>query len=126
MIHALGLPDDLLRTIAIVGLILFGLALAIPLVGDRIEAWLQRIAPAVRCTGREINLQPNTAALQAQVLRTLLLRRSMSMVRSSASMRIRSALGQGRTNDPLPGEADVHAVPSESLPCQAVVGNNDD
>ncbi len=33
---------------------------------------LQRIAPAVRCTGREINMQPNTAALQAQVLRTLL------------------------------------------------------
>src|SRR4051812_40169617 len=46
VIHALGLPDDLLRTIAIVGLILFGLALAIPPVGDRLEAWLQRIAPA--------------------------------------------------------------------------------
>src|SRR5947208_5860194 len=45
VIHALGLPDDLLRTVAIVGLILFGLALAIPPVGDRIEAWLQRIAP---------------------------------------------------------------------------------
>jgi cytochrome c biogenesis protein CcdA/thiol-disulfide isomerase/thioredoxin len=45
VIHALGLPDDLLRTIAIVGLILFGLALAIPPVGDRLEAWLQRIAP---------------------------------------------------------------------------------
>jgi cytochrome c biogenesis protein CcdA/thiol-disulfide isomerase/thioredoxin len=46
VIHALGLPDDLLRTIAIVGLILFGLALAIPPIGDRLEAWLQRIAPA--------------------------------------------------------------------------------
>src|SRR3954462_13914852 len=45
VIHALGLPDDLLRTIAIVGLILFGLALAIPPIGDRLEAWLQRIAP---------------------------------------------------------------------------------
>src|SRR3954451_6856399 len=45
VIHALGLPDDLLRTIAIVGLILFGLALVIPPVGDRLEAWLQRIAP---------------------------------------------------------------------------------
>jgi ABC-2 type transport system ATP-binding protein len=33
---------------------------------------LQRFSPAVRCTGREINLQPNTAALQAQVLRALL------------------------------------------------------
>jgi cytochrome c biogenesis protein CcdA/thiol-disulfide isomerase/thioredoxin len=46
VIHALGLPDDLLRTVAIVGLILFGLALAIPPIGDRLEAWLQRIAPA--------------------------------------------------------------------------------
>src|SRR3954451_9931191 len=46
VIQALGLPDDLLRTIAIIGLILFGLALAIPPVGDRLEAWLQRIAPA--------------------------------------------------------------------------------
>src|SRR3954451_8075764 len=44
-IHALGLPNDLLRTVAIVGLILFGLALVIPPVGDRLEAWLQRIAP---------------------------------------------------------------------------------
>ena len=46
LIHALGLPNDLLRTIAIVGLILFGLALAIPPVGDRLEAWLQRLVPA--------------------------------------------------------------------------------
>jgi cytochrome c biogenesis protein CcdA/thiol-disulfide isomerase/thioredoxin len=45
VIHALGLPDDLLRTVAIVGLILFGVALAIPPVGGRIEAWLQRIVP---------------------------------------------------------------------------------
>jgi len=33
---------------------------------------LQRLAPAVRCNGREISLQPNSPALQAQVLRTLL------------------------------------------------------
>jgi len=33
---------------------------------------LQRIGPAVRCNGREISLRPNTAALQAQVLRALL------------------------------------------------------
>ena len=46
VIQALGLPNDFLRTVAIVGLILFGLALAIPPVGDRLEAWLQRIAPA--------------------------------------------------------------------------------
>src|SRR4051812_7991876 len=46
VIHALGLPNALLRTVAIVGLILFGVALAIPPIGDRLEAWLQRIAPA--------------------------------------------------------------------------------
>ncbi|MEA2430085.1 MAG: hypothetical protein QOI19_558 [Thermoleophilaceae bacterium] len=46
VIHALGLPNDLLRSIAIVGLILFGLALAVPPVGDRLEAWLQRLVPA--------------------------------------------------------------------------------
>src|SRR5213078_4185117 len=53
VIHWLGLPDDLLRTIAIVGLILFGIALAIPPIGDRLEAWLQRIVPvgAVRRGG---------------------------------------------------------------------------
>ena len=33
---------------------------------------LQRLAPAVRCNGRAIVLHPNTPALQAQVLRTLL------------------------------------------------------
>src|SRR5215210_1353746 len=43
VIHALGLPNDLLRNIAIAGLIGFGLALAVPPVGDRLEAWLSRI-----------------------------------------------------------------------------------
>jgi ABC-2 type transport system ATP-binding protein len=37
-----------------------------------LAARLQRITTAVRCTGREISLQPNTPALQAQVLRALL------------------------------------------------------
>src|SRR3954468_3520660 len=46
VIHWLGLPNDLLRNIAIVGLICFGIALAVPPIGDRLEAWLQRIAPA--------------------------------------------------------------------------------
>ena len=43
VIQALGLPDGLLRTIAIAGLIGFGVALAIPAVGDRIEARLTRL-----------------------------------------------------------------------------------
>src|SRR3982751_5448953 len=46
VIDALGLPDDLLRNIAIAGLIAFGVALAVPTVGDRLEAWLSRIAPS--------------------------------------------------------------------------------
>jgi ABC-2 type transport system ATP-binding protein len=33
---------------------------------------LQRLAPAVRCQGREISLRPNSPELQARVLRTLL------------------------------------------------------
>jgi cytochrome c biogenesis protein CcdA/thiol-disulfide isomerase/thioredoxin len=46
VIHWLGLPNDLLRKVAIVGLILFGIALAVPPLGDRLEAWLSRIVPA--------------------------------------------------------------------------------
>ena len=37
-----------------------------------VAARLQQISPAVQCNGREISLQPNTPALQAQVLRILL------------------------------------------------------
>jgi cytochrome c biogenesis protein CcdA/thiol-disulfide isomerase/thioredoxin len=51
VIQALGLPDDLLRKVAIAGLILFGVALAVPPIGDRIEAWLSRLVPA-RASGR--------------------------------------------------------------------------
>src|SRR3954469_6493180 len=46
IIHALGLPDDLLRNIAIAGLIGFGIALAVPALGARLEAWLSRLVPA--------------------------------------------------------------------------------
>src|SRR3954449_9544048 len=48
VIHALGLPDDLLRKLAIAGLIGFGVALAIPAIGDRIEAGLSRLVRARR------------------------------------------------------------------------------
>src|SRR6478609_6401501 len=44
VISALGLPDDLLRTLAIVVLIGFGVTLMIPPLADRIEAWLSRFA----------------------------------------------------------------------------------
>ncbi len=43
LIEALGLPDDIQRTIAIVVLLGFGLALMIPPVGDRLEAWISRV-----------------------------------------------------------------------------------
>ncbi len=45
LISALGLPDDLLREIAIVVLICFGASLMIPPLGDRLEALISRIAP---------------------------------------------------------------------------------
>jgi cytochrome c biogenesis protein CcdA/thiol-disulfide isomerase/thioredoxin len=44
LISALGLPDDLLRTIAIVVLIVFGVTLMVPPLGDRVEAWLSRFS----------------------------------------------------------------------------------
>src|SRR3954447_20998743 len=45
VIAALGLPDDFVRTLAIVTLLGFGICLLIPSLGDRIEAFGSRIAP---------------------------------------------------------------------------------
>ncbi len=45
VISALGLPDSLLRTLAIVALIVFGVSLAVPWLGDRLEARLSRLGP---------------------------------------------------------------------------------
>jgi cytochrome c biogenesis protein CcdA/thiol-disulfide isomerase/thioredoxin len=45
VIDALGLPDDFVRTLAIVTLLAFGVSLLIPGLGDRIEAFGSRIAP---------------------------------------------------------------------------------
>jgi cytochrome c biogenesis protein CcdA/thiol-disulfide isomerase/thioredoxin len=53
VIDALGLPDDIARTLAIVVLAVFGISLLVPSIGDRIEAWLSRIAPAPARTGGE-------------------------------------------------------------------------
>jgi cytochrome c biogenesis protein CcdA/thiol-disulfide isomerase/thioredoxin len=44
VISALGLPDDLLRMLAIVVLIVFGVTLMIPPLAARLEAWLSRFA----------------------------------------------------------------------------------
>src|SRR5438105_1812123 len=51
VIHALGLPDGLLRTLAIVALILFGVALVVPAIAARLEARLSALA--ARRGGRE-------------------------------------------------------------------------
>jgi cytochrome c biogenesis protein CcdA/thiol-disulfide isomerase/thioredoxin len=48
VLSALGLPNGLLRTLAIAVLIAFGVALLVPLLGDRLEAWLSRIASQPR------------------------------------------------------------------------------
>src|SRR5436305_14379513 len=48
LIHALGLPNDLLRDLAIAGLLAFGIALVVPAVGDRMAARPQRVAPEPR------------------------------------------------------------------------------
>ena len=45
VIDVLGLPDDLVRTLAIVTLFGFGITLLVPGLGDRIEAFGSRIAP---------------------------------------------------------------------------------
>ncbi|MET0957923.1 MAG: cytochrome c biogenesis protein CcdA, partial [Solirubrobacterales bacterium] len=45
VIDALGLPNDLLRNLAIATLLVFGITLLIPGLGDRIEAFGSRIAP---------------------------------------------------------------------------------
>jgi cytochrome c biogenesis protein CcdA/thiol-disulfide isomerase/thioredoxin len=46
VIDALGLPGDLLRNLAIVVLLGFGISLLVPSVSARIEAWVSRVAPA--------------------------------------------------------------------------------
>ena len=53
VISAFGLPDELLRTLAIAALIGFGLSLMVPWLGDRLEARLSRIGPASRLAGAQ-------------------------------------------------------------------------
>jgi cytochrome c biogenesis protein CcdA/thiol-disulfide isomerase/thioredoxin len=51
VIDALGLPDDLLRNLAIVALFGFGLTLLMPPVAARLEAWISRLVPQARNRG---------------------------------------------------------------------------
>jgi cytochrome c biogenesis protein CcdA/thiol-disulfide isomerase/thioredoxin len=54
VIDALGLPDDLLRNVAIGVLVAFGIALVVPGVAARVETALSRLAPrrTIRATGQ--------------------------------------------------------------------------
>ncbi len=45
VIALLGLPNDLVRTLAIVTLLVFGLLLLAPPLADRVEAWISRVVP---------------------------------------------------------------------------------
>jgi cytochrome c biogenesis protein CcdA/thiol-disulfide isomerase/thioredoxin len=45
VIDALGLPDDLVRWLAIGTLFVFGVVLLVPALADRVEAWVSRLAP---------------------------------------------------------------------------------
>src|SRR5215211_7141351 len=45
VIDALGLPDDLLRTVAIATLFAFGLLLLVPSLAARVEAWVSALVP---------------------------------------------------------------------------------
>jgi cytochrome c biogenesis protein CcdA/thiol-disulfide isomerase/thioredoxin len=45
VIDALGLPNDLTRTLAIVTLLVFGVLLCIQPLADRVEAWISRVVP---------------------------------------------------------------------------------
>ncbi|MGI8460506.1 MAG: cytochrome c biogenesis protein/redoxin, partial [Solirubrobacterales bacterium] len=47
VIDALGLPNDLARTLAIAVLAGFGITLLLPPLADRLEAWLSRLVPAI-------------------------------------------------------------------------------
>jgi cytochrome c biogenesis protein CcdA/thiol-disulfide isomerase/thioredoxin len=53
VIDALGLPNDSVRTVAIVTLLAFGISLLIPSLGERIEAFGSRLAPGPARVGGE-------------------------------------------------------------------------
>src|SRR5215212_10925792 len=46
VLDAFGLPDDVLRVVAIVVLLAFGIALLLPPVAARLEYWLSRVVRA--------------------------------------------------------------------------------
>ncbi|MEA2664155.1 MAG: hypothetical protein QOI11_1099, partial [Candidatus Eremiobacteraeota bacterium] len=53
VIDLLGLPDGIVRTVAIVVLIVFGATLLVPPLAARVEGWLSRFTPQRRAGQRE-------------------------------------------------------------------------
>ena len=53
VIDALGLPDDFLRRVAIVVLLLFGISLLVPWLSARVEAWLSRLTSRAPVRGAD-------------------------------------------------------------------------
>src|SRR6266849_1751426 len=53
VIAALGLPNDVLRTFAVVVLAIFGVSLIVPRLAARFEAWLSRMGRVPGSTGGE-------------------------------------------------------------------------
>jgi cytochrome c biogenesis protein CcdA/thiol-disulfide isomerase/thioredoxin len=53
VIDALGLPDSLLRDLAIAVLLGFGISLLVPPLGARVEAWIGRVVPAPKAGPQE-------------------------------------------------------------------------
>src|SRR3954454_21657019 len=51
VIAALGLPNDLTRTLAIVTLLVFGVLLCVQPLADRVEAWISRVVPKPKRAG---------------------------------------------------------------------------
>jgi cytochrome c biogenesis protein CcdA/thiol-disulfide isomerase/thioredoxin len=52
VIDALGLPDSLLRNVAIAVLLGFGISLLVPSLGARVEAWIGRVVPTPKVGAR--------------------------------------------------------------------------
>ncbi|MFL5802405.1 MAG: ABC transporter ATP-binding protein [Roseiflexaceae bacterium] len=80
---------------------------------------LQRLAPAVRCHGYEISLCPNTPALQATVLRTLLDADVAILAlqpRSNPLEELYLSVVHGAPGEPPDEPPGVEAVPEASAP----------
>ena len=70
VIAALGLPDDFIRTLAIVTLAVFGVLLLVPPLADRVEAWISRVAPGPGAGGAATGSAPGCSWARASASST--------------------------------------------------------